>query len=70
MNTTDKLLNLIRDKVMCLVNLKEEDLYNWDNETKTNKVVHKYFVYDCEEYEREEITKEEFEMLKSLKEGK
>lgn len=57
----DKLVKLIKDKVMCLVNLEDEDY--WPDG-------HKYFIYDNELYEREEITQEEFIVLKFLKEDK
>ena len=66
----DELLKSIKEKVMPLVNLKEEDCDIWDNGFRTGEVVHKYFVYDNEEYERIEITKEEFYILKALTEGK
>ena len=63
-----QLLDLIRKKVMPLVNLKEEDWDNWDNGIRTGEVVHKYLVYDAEEYEHIELTKEEFVTLKQFTE--
>lgn len=60
----DALLNLIKEKVMYFVNLEEEDCEVWDNGIRTGEVVHKYFVYDNELYERKELTKEEFAALK------
>ena len=62
----DALLDLIREKVMYFVNLEEEDCEVWDNGIRTGEVVHKYFIYDNELYERKELTKEEFETLKYL----
>ena len=63
-----QLLDLIRKKVMYFVNLEEEDCEVWDNGIRTGEIVHKYFVYGNEPYERKELTKEEFETLKAFTE--
>ncbi len=60
----DALLKLIKEKAMPLLNVREEDHEVWDNGFGTGKVEHKYYIYDNEENERIELTKEEFAVFK------